>query len=228
VGALDAAIRGAVRLDAGDDVAVGRDGLTAEVSAPPGSRVLVSDGASVTRPPVAVPDTGVVEIRLGVAATDEAIARTRARLVVTTPAGHAYVAAWDIVTASGPPPIEAEVTTQIGSSAVEVQGVTLGHAIVRVDGRAVEVSPSGRFATRVELPPLPTDVVIEVDDTLGNVARTTVTGVGWFDYRGLPWVPIVAAIVGVAALILVLRVPRLNPLPRPADDDAALEELEPD
>jgi hypothetical protein len=70
--------------------------------------------------------------------------------------------------------------------------------------------------------------VIEVDDSIGNIGRRTVTGVGWFDYRGLPWIPIVAAIVGIAALILVLRVPRLDPLPRRADDDSALEELEPD
>ena len=52
VGALDASLRGAIRLDAGNDVAVGREGLIAEVAAPPGSRVLVSDGASVSRLPV--------------------------------------------------------------------------------------------------------------------------------------------------------------------------------
>jgi hypothetical protein len=70
--------------------------------------------------------------------------------------------------------------------------------------------------------------VIEVDDSFGNVARATVTGIGWLDYRTLPWVPIVAAIVGMAALVLVLRVPRTSPLPRRADDDAAFEEIEPD
>lgn len=227
-GALDASLRGAIRLDDGDDVAVGRNGLTAEVAAAPGSRVLVSDGASVSRLPVVVPDGGSVEIPLGVAAADAGTTRRRARVVVTTPAGHAYLAAWDILTLAGPPPIEAEATTPFGSSAVQVAGVTLSHAAVRVGGRTVEVGPAGRFVTRVELPPWPTDVVIEVDDTLGNVARTTVTGVGWFDYRGLPWVPLVAGVVGVAALVLLLRVPRLNPLPRPADDDSALEELEPD
>jgi hypothetical protein len=228
VGALDAEIRGAVRLDAGNDVAVGRDGLTAEVFAPAGSRVLVSDGASVSGLPVVVPEGGVVEIRLGVATNEAASTRRRARLVVTTPAGHAYLAAWDILIVSGPPPIEAEVATPFGSPMVEIRGVTLSYATVRVDGHPVEVNPAGRFSTRVELPPWPTDIAVEVDDTLGNVARTMVTGVGWFDYRGLPWVPIVAAVVGLAALVLLLRVPRLNPLPRPADDDSALEELEPD
>ena len=225
VGALEAEIGGAVRLDAGDDVAVGRDGLDVEIVAPPGSRVIVSDGPSGPREPVVVPDAGLAEIQLG---GDAAGGRRRARLVVMTPAGHAYLAAWDIVTRVGPPPIEAVATTPIGSSAVEIAGVTLSHATVRVNGRAVEVEPSGRFVAVVELPPWPTEVVIEVDDSIGNVGRQTVTGVGWFDYRGLPWVPIVAAIVGIAALILVLRVPRLDPLPRRADDDSALEELEPD
>ncbi len=227
-GALDPTIRGALRLDAGNDVAVGRDGLIVDVAAPPGSRVLVSDGVSVAREPAIVPAGGVVEIRLGAGTDETSTARRRARLVVTTPAGHAYLAAWDIVTLSRQPRVDVEVTTRFGSSAVEVTGVTLRHSIVRVDGQPVEVSAGGRFAASVELPPWPTDVVIDVDDSLGNVGRTTVTGVGWFDYRGLPWVPIVAAIVGVAALILVLRVPHLNPLPRHPDDDAALEELEPD
>lgn len=227
-GALDATIRGALCLDAGNDVAVGGEGLIVDVAAPVGSRVLVSDGASGARVPAVVPAGGVVEIRLAAGSDEASIARRRARLVVTTPAGHAYLAAWDIVTLSGPPRVDVEVATPFGSSAVEITGVTLRHATVRVNGQPVGVSAGGRFAASVELPPWPTEVVIDVDDSLGNMGRTTITGVGWFDYRGLPWVPIVAAIVGVAALILVFRVPHLNPLPRRPDDDAALEELEPD
>lgn len=229
VGALDATVRGGLSLDAGNDIAVGADGFTAEVAAPPGSRVLVSDGAAVARLPIVVPDSGVVELHLGGLAEDAAaMARQRARVVVTTPAGHAYLAAWDVIARSGPPPIEVGVATPFGSPAVEIDGSTLAHATVRVDGRPVAVDPGGAFATRVDLPPWPTEVVIEVDDAFGNVARTTVTGVGWFDYRGLPWVPILAFVVGVAAVVLLLRVPRVMPLPRQADDDAVLEELPPD
>jgi len=55
-----------------------------------------------------------------------------------------------------------------------------------------------------------------------------VSVIGVFDYRGLPWVPITAALVAVVGVFLFLRVPRSRPLPRRADDDAALEELEPD
>lgn len=227
-GTLDAAIRGAVRLDADNDIAVGPDGFIADVVAPPGSRVLISDGGPEARVPVVVPDGGVAQVRLGSPPETAGDPPRRTRLVVTTPAGHAYVAEWDVVTRSGPPPIEAAATTQFASPAVEIGGQTLPQTRVRVDGRPVEVDPGGRFETKVELPPWPTEVVIEVDDSFGNVARATVTGVGWLDYRALPWVPIVAAIVGLAALVLILRVPRTSPLPRRADDDAALEEIDPD
>ena len=67
-----------------------------------------------------------------------------------------------------------------------------------------------------------------MSDELGNVARHEVSGIGLFDYRGLPWAPITAALVALAGVALLLRVPRSSPLPRRADDDAALEELEPD
>jgi hypothetical protein len=196
--------------------------------APPGSRVLVSDGATLAGAPAVVPASGSVELRFGGEEDEGTGARRRARLVVTTPAGHAYVADWDVFPRSGPPPIEATVDTPIGSPTVEIRGRTLAHATVRVDGRAVTVSRTGSFAARVDLPPWPTEVGIVVDDQLGNVARSTITAVGWFDYRELPWVPILASAVALAAVVLLLRVPRATQLPRSVDDDSALEELEPD
>jgi hypothetical protein len=227
-GSLDATTQGALSLDGGNDIGVGADGFTAEVAAPPGSRVLVSDGTTLGRAPAIVPEGGIVELRLGGGTTDGTTSRIRTRLVVTTPAGHAYVAAWDVVVRAGPPQVEVVVSTPFGSSEVAIAGRTVTLATVRVDGRPVAVDPNGAFATRVELPPWPTEVVIEVDDSLGNLARTTVTGVGWLDYRALPWVAISIAVLGIAAVILLLRVPHAVELPRRADDDAALEELEPD
>jgi hypothetical protein len=111
---------------------------------------------------------------------------------------------------------------------VEVNGRTSPLAEAAVAGHPVDVDATGRFVARVALPPWPTVVNVTAIDPLGNVARTSVTGVGWFDYRGLPWIPIVAALVAAAAVILYLRVPRIVPAPRRADDDAALEEIEPD
>jgi hypothetical protein len=227
-GALDASIQGALNLDGGNDIGVGRDGFSAEVAAPPGSRVLVSDGTTLGRTPAVVPAEGIVELRLGGGSVDGAASPIRTRLVLMTPAGHAYVVAWDVVVRDGPPQVEVDATTPFGSSEVTIVGRTVSGATVRVDGRAVAVDPNGGFATQVELPPWPTDVVVDVDDSLGNLARTTVTGVGWFDYRALPWVAISIAVLGIAAVVLLLRVPHAAEPTRRADDDAALEELEPD
>jgi hypothetical protein len=154
--------------------------------------------------------------------------RYRAALSVTTPAGHSYLATWDVRILADAPPVDASAVTPLASSLVEVNGRTSPLAEVTVAGEPVEVDASGRFVARIALPPWPTEVAVTAIDPLGNVARTSVTGVGWFDYRGLPWIPIVATLVAAAAVTLYLRVPRIVPIPRRPDDDAALEEIEPD
>lgn len=228
-GDLEPQVLGALPRERIDELAVGADGFTAEILAPPGSRVVASDGQAATSRVLVVPDGGALAIPLLRGSNSQDPSSMQAvTLIVTTPAGHAYMAAWNVEVRTGPPPVEVDVATDLGSPAVEIEGTTLPGASVHVDGRSVDVDPAGRFAARVEVPPWPTDVVVEVDDSLGNVGRATVSGVGWFDYRALPWVPLVAAIVAVAALILLLRVPRLDPLPPRPDDDSALEELEPD
>lgn len=226
-GAFAPEIDGGVALDAGNDIATGEDGFRASVEAPPGSRVLVADGMTVAQAPIVVPDDGRVDVRLGVG-PGESERRRRTRLVVMTPAGHAYLAAWDVVVAAAAPPLDLDVTTPFGQAAAVVGGRTLPFARVTVAGRAVEVRPDGSFTASVNLPPWPTPVRVEVDDTLGNRAATTLSGVGFFDYRSLPWLPIVGALSLVAAIVLLQRQPRPVRPPRAADDDAALEELAPD
>lgn len=228
-GDLDPPLRSSIRLDARDGIAIGRGGFIAEVTAPPGSRVIVAGfDPSVIRTPIVVPAAGQVDAPFVPPVVATGDARYRAMLLVLTPAGHAYVGSWDVRVMTRPPPLDVIVSTPFGSSAVEISGLTVRSATVRIDGRPIEVSAGGRFATTVELPPLPTDVSVEVDDGLGNTARQTVSGIGLFDYRGLPWVPITVALVALAGLILFLRVPRSTPFPRRADDDAGFEELEPD
>jgi hypothetical protein len=228
-GRLDPPVADALRVDSRGGIAAGLGGFRVEVTAPSGSRVMAADvDPSVVRTPIVVPADGRLEMTMEAPAAFTQSQRYRATLVVSTPAGHGYIAAWDVQLRTGPPPLDVSTSTPFGSADVELTGVTWHGASVRVGGHAVEVDAAGRFGTTVELPPWPTEVVIEVDDRLGNVVRTTVTGVGILDYRGLPWVPIVVVLVGLAAAALFLRVPRTTPLPRRADDDAALEELEPD
>jgi hypothetical protein len=100
--------------------------------------------------------------------------------------------------------------------------------MVTVDGRPVSVASDGTFAARAEAPPWPTELVVRSVDPLGNEARATVSAVGWLDYRQLPWLPIAGVLLAAVAVVSYLRVPRADPVPRRADDDATLEELEPD
>ena len=210
------------------ELAVGPRGFTAEVPAPPGSRVLVAEASTLARVALVVPDSGSLSVPVEAPADASESSSRSLRLLVLTPAGHAYEAIWHVLARVGPPPLEVGAMTPLGSSEVEVAGSTVAGARVVVDGRSIPVDPAGRFATRVELPPWPTPVAVEVDDAFGNVARATVVGIGLFDYRGLPWLAIVASVVGAAAIVLFLRVPRTDPYARRADDDARLEELEPD
>ena len=228
-GDLDPPLRGAIHLDARGGIAAGPGGFVAEVTAPPGSRVVVADfDPSVVRTPIAVPDAGRVDVPYVPPVVATGNPRYQATLLVVTPAGHAHLASWDVRVLTEPPSVELSVFTPIGSSAVQVSGRTAPYAAVRVDGRPVEVRADGRFAAAVEVPPWPTEISVEVDDGFGHVARRAISGIGLLDYRALPWLPITAAIVALVGIALLVRVPRTGPFQRRVDDDAALEELEPD
>ena len=54
-----------------------------------------------------------------------------------------------------------------------------------------------------------------------------VSGIGIFDYRGLPWLPIALVLLGGVAVALILRVPKPRTASRPIGDDAVLEEIDP-
>lgn len=227
--AFDPPADGIIPIGARRTVLVGPDGFTVRVDAPPGSRVYVSAGGPFVRPvTTSVGEAGRASVPVVPPPDSMPDARFRALLGVTTPAGHSYLASWDVRVLDAAPPLELRAATPFGSSDVEVSGQTAEYAIVTIAGRSVPVDEDGRFAVRLPAPPWPTEFAATATDPLGNGASGVVSGVGWFDYRGLPWIGIVALGVSVAAAILYLRVPRLRPLPRAADDDAGFEELEPD
>lgn len=230
LGVLTPTLAGARIAGESDSIAVGRAGFTAMIEAPPGSHVYIGDpDPSVIADVVIVPESGRLPVPLVAPSVPTGSARYRAALAVTTPAGHSYLATWSVRLLLEPPPLEASVSTPFGSSEVLVAGITSPLSEVVVAGQRVAVDLDGSFEARVAAPPWPTDVEVEATDPVGNVARATVSAVGWFDYRALPWIPIVMLLVAIAAVILYLRVPRTPaPQPRAADDDAAFEELEPD
>jgi hypothetical protein len=227
-GVLEPAFEGAVPLRGGS-LATGIDGLVTDVRAPPDSRVFQSEldlpGLSLT---AVVPPEGRHQVRVDPPAGIGANPRHRTGLVVLTPSGHAYVARWNLRVLTEAPPLEASAATQLGSSAVLVAGVTSADASVSVAGVSAAVSRLGEFSARVPLPPWPSEVEVVATDPVGNSTRTVVSGIGVVDYRTLPWIPIVIVLLGAAAVVLYLRVPRPSAAPVPVGDDAVLEELEPD
>ncbi len=228
-GALEPSADEAIPLGPRRSIAVGPGGFTATVAAPPGSRVYVaSEDPSVVETTLVVPEAGTLDVPIPPSGVTTPSPRYRAVLGVTTPAGHSYLATWEVRVLDGPPPLEVTLTTPLGSGDVQVTGRSATYATVTIDGQPVALDPEGGFAVRRPLPPWPTDVAVTATDPFGNVVERAVTGVGWFDYRGLPWIPIVVAGVAAVALVLYLRVPRPTPLPRRVDDDSVLEELEAD
>ncbi|MBW3613306.1 MAG: hypothetical protein KY392_05530 [Chloroflexi bacterium] len=215
-------------LDADGTLGIPAGGFGATVVAPPGSRVHAGVGGGSTSFGVQeVEAGGRLQIRLPLPRALLPYGGERIWLAVATPAGASYVATWRVLALTGAPPLEADVTTPLGSTEVVVRGTSVRYASVEIDGRAVEVGADGRFAGRVTLPPWPTAVEIVATDPVGNVARVSVAGIGLLDYRTLPWIPIAIVLVAAAAVALYVRVPR--PVPRPArvsEEDGVLEDLD--
>ena len=210
----------------GGELAVGGDGFVATLNAPPGSHVYVGEAEpSTLGPAILVPASGQERVVVAPPAGSTNMSY-RPSLSVVTPAGHAYLAVWDVNVLVEPPPLVATAFTPFGSSVVEVTGQTAPNAVLTMDGTPVAVAPDGAFQSSIELPPWPTGVALVARDALGNEAALVLTAVGILDYRSLPWVPISVALVGAVAAALVLRVPRVRDRTPRATDDGELEELQ--
>lgn len=227
-GALEPVLRATTVLPSGE-LAVSGAGFVAVVAGPPGSRIYLTDAdPSVIGPVEVLPESGRVPVVIRPPVAGPSNHGYRASLSVATPAGHGYVATWDVRVLNMPPAIEAAVSTPFGSAQAEVSGRTVPYADVTVAGTSIVVQADGRFTTVVPLPPWPTDIEVVAADPVGNVTRTTLSGVGLLDYRGLPWPVISIALVVVIGAFLFMRVPGSRRGQPRAGDDAVLEELEPD
>jgi len=206
------------------DLLVSGDGFGASIVAPPGSRVYVQVGATEPRRVEVVPAGG----NLRVAVHPPSDGPAEVAIAVVTPGGRAYAADWLVAVLDGPPALDVRAETSVGSPSVLIAGQAAAQTGVRIGNRVVTVDAEGGFSAQVELPPWPTEVEVVATDRVGNESRVTVVGVGWFDYRALPWTAIVIAAVAVAGGFLALRAPRVREEARPADEDGTLEELDPE
>ncbi|HEY6609053.1 MAG TPA: hypothetical protein VI277_07655, partial [Candidatus Limnocylindria bacterium] len=212
-------------LDEEDDLVVSGDGFGAMVGAPPGSRVYVRIGSALDDEVRVVPAAGTLRVVID-PPDDAPVGRTLVvRMAVVTPAGHGYLARWAVRVLDEAPALTAQARTTIGASSVVVAG-RADTSQVTVSGRAVAVDDEGRFSIGVDLPPWPSDVEVVATDPVGNQSRLTVVGIGWFDFRTLPWITIALAALAAVGVWLYLRAPRVRERPIAAGDDGALEELD--
>lgn len=148
---------------------------------------------------------------------------------VIGPTGITRSISWQGVALHVPPEVTAAASVEPFSLRATVSGQIEGEVTLTVDGREILPSPSGRFRVDVDAPAWPRDVLVVARDPLGNETIKRLEIIGFVDYRGLPWIPIVGTLTVVAGIVLFVRTPRLRPERRlRPDGDGRLEEIDGD
>ncbi|HET9416192.1 MAG TPA: hypothetical protein VFP30_01495 [Candidatus Limnocylindria bacterium] len=148
---------------------------------------------------------------------------------VLGPTGLASAMSWPAEALRATPELTANATSEAFSLQATITGQLDGEATITVDGREVVPSPSGRFRVDVDAPIWPREVLVVATDLLGRETVQRVEVIGFVDYRGLPWIPIIGTLTVVAGIVLFVRTPRLRPEERlRPDGDARLEEIDGD
>lgn len=200
--------------------------VEAEISAPVGSLVHVAVHDPEPRD-TTVGSSGQVTVSLDAPGAPRSDGeRYVARLVLVTPGGHGYGASWEVRVAREPPALELSAPFAPLTFDVPLEGRSEPLARVEVNGRPVSVAPDGSFTATVAAGALPRTVAARAVDRVGNVNELRLSVVGFVDYRRLPWIPIVAALLLVTMLVLYLRVPRpAAQQRRSSTDEGTFEEL---
>lgn len=165
-----------------------------------GTAEVPADGATGSAPPYAVP--------VGTPVSGNRDQRFDTSLSVITPAGHGYVARWTVWAYRQAPPLAVSTASPSFSFSVTVTGQTSAGSTVAIDGRSVAVAADGSFSGSVQAGPFPSEVTVVASDAVGNQTKRVLSVVAPFDYRRLPWIPIIVALTLLVAGAFVIRVPR--------------------
>ena len=200
------------------------DGFAARLAAPPGTLVFTDGGSDefleVGATPVRVVFTHGSRER-------ESNSEFAYGLLAILPDGRVMLEEWEGTVLREPPSLEATSATTTFELGARIAGTASAYAEVVVDGRPIEVGADGAFEALVDAPLWPVDIVLVARDPLGNETSTSVQVVGFVDYRGLPWLPIVGLLTAAVGVFALLRIPRPRAGPIPAwTDDGTLEEIE--
>ena len=208
----------------GEQLLSGPDGFAAVLDAPPGTLVLSSGLGTESLEVGAVPLSVAFTHRGGDGESNSDFAYG---LMAVLPDGRVLVEEWEGTVVREPPSLEATSATSTFELGARVAGTASPYAEVAVDGRPVEVGVDGAFEVAVDAPPWPVDVVVVARDPLGNETSSSVQVIGFVDYRGLPWLPIIGLMTALVGAYALLRVPRRRAGPAPAwAGDGTLEEIE--
>jgi hypothetical protein len=148
---------------------------------------------------------------------------------VIGPTGLTSGASWQAEALRVAPEVTASAEVDVLALQATISGRVTSGVTLTVDGASVVPSPSGAFRVEVDAPIWPRDVVVVARDPIGNEAVEHLEIVGFVDYRGLPWIPIVGVATILAGILLFVRTPSLRPESRPLPDgDGRLEEIDGD
>lgn len=201
-------------------------GFQVTVDGPPGSVVVVSAGRGLESEQIV---DGPVTLTLDPGGGGDRNRRFEASVVVVRPSGIASGERWDAEILREAPELTVDTSTEPFALRTTVFGLASPGASVTVDGEPVETNRNGAYRAEVDAPVWPRDVLIVARDPVGNETVERIEVIGFVDYRGLPWIPIIAVLTGAAGIVLFLRTPRLRPQPvLVPDGDGRLEELDGD
>ena len=201
-------------------------GFTAVIDAPPRSLVAVASGVSI----IYQGEVGDEPLSVDIAPDREREGNQPydAAILVISPSGAASSVSWAAEILRERP----ELTTSAQTDAFALRSTIMGRAAdgasITVDGHAVEPAAAGGFRFEVDAPIWPRDVVVVARDPLGTETVQRLEVVGFLDYRGLPWVPIVGVATLAFGMLLFVRIPRQRAVVMVADGDGRLEEIDGD
>ncbi|MGI8657547.1 MAG: hypothetical protein ACR2K4_02095, partial [Candidatus Limnocylindria bacterium] len=204
------------------------DGFSLEVAASPGSFVIAPLGATLQAKEVA--DRPVVlEVRPQRGESGTRNLEFDRWVAIIGPDGRSRSVRVRGTFVRQDPSLTARASTGLFSLRATISGRASDGSAVTVDGQPAQVSDGGRFEVQVDAPIWPREVIVVAADGLGHETTVTRQIVGFADYRGLPWIPIVGLGTIVAGAFLFVRTPRRRSAPElGTDGDGTLEEIDAD
>jgi hypothetical protein len=176
-----------------------------------------------------MPDIGTLTLTIDLPGSADRNREFDLSILVVGPTGLTRGVSWQAEALRVAPEITASAAGEGFSLTSTISGQAAPGATLTVDGLPVTPSPSGHFRVEVDAPIWPRDVLVVARDAVGNETVQQLEVIGFVDYRGLPWIPIIAVLTVVAGVVLFLRTPRLRPQPvLLPDGDGRLEEVDGD